>query len=177
MSERSGKGKDILLIGSVLLNVLVIGIFIGGSFGHKMHRGHHVERKPPPDIRMTLAPRQVIRHADKSHRKELREIAHNGLKELKQGFRSVGEARHVLHKTLIAEDFSSEESLRAYRALAEQEAEVREASTIVVLEMLDALPDEERQRLLKLVHDKHMRNMRKHHGPQHKRKDDDQEGR
>ena len=150
MMQLSAKNLRRVLIGSLIANVFlasyVATAWIAVSAGVSPHFATILPGAAPKAKRKRFDPRAALAALDQPHRQKADRILQKKRKELSEGWQQRREQRRHVRKLLTAEKLDSAELKTTLTALRRRGDENREVFSNLLLELADALPDEQRRR-------------------------------
>ena len=148
----------VLLAASLAVNLLIVGaiaghILLGGPERHFAGRGG------PP---IMAAIRQLMREMPGDRRKIVREIIKKHRPAIKPLRAARRKARSAAEKELTAQPFDKAKFESALRAVHDAKIKLRKTATPMLLEIIEVLTPQEREKFLKAVKKRHARRGRRH---------------
>ncbi len=167
MSDQSKKGRSILFVASLVINLFLIGLIVGVvGVGRNMHGNFDGARgaRPPKAF---VSPRHLIHEAPVEARRQMFKILRENWDDVRPQLESVHAEREKIYKIMGAEELDTAALQEAISRLAEAEKQAHLVSSETIIQMLQLLPAEDRQSVIDAL----VRHERGRHDRRHKRGD------
>ncbi len=147
------------LIVSLLVNMLLAGLFVGHMLAGRPGQGDH-----PPRLNEGEIARTIVRAAPDSERAEIRRAFRSTWAETRQLRKDRKEARRRVNEAMVAEDYNVEEMQSAFAAMRDADAALQSQIQTLLANRLGALEPEQRRVLAEAIQ-RHDRRGPGHRGP------------
>lgn len=150
---KSSRTLKILLAASLLGNVFVGGVLVGGAFKDR------VEREPPPGMQGYVRPQVLVQSLPEARRNDVRLRLMSEIPRVRPLFREMFTSRRDLVDVLSGEPLDIVKLRDVMERVSTAESELRGTSFDIFLELMEELPPEERvmvaQGVLKHIRNRH----------------------
>lgn len=148
--QRPPRRINWLLTGSLMLNTLLAGLFIGQFLAGGPGRGAPPADGPPPGGDARIAAR-ILENVEPERRAEVRRTFLAAMREARPGFAERRAAQLALREAMVADPFDAERLSAAFADLRAREAAMEEAVQAALVDQFASLSLEERRAVAKAL--------------------------
>lgn len=143
MSDTTKSGRPFLLIGSLILNGLLVGLLIGGGL-----RGQgNIPAAPDRGERAMV--RGLERSVDDSERAVVRDALRQAFRATRSERQTLSQARRALREAIVADPYDATSVERAFQAVREAEAASKQGLHGELARQFERLTPEQRETVLR----------------------------
>jgi len=167
MIDKSKKGRSILFVASLVINLFLIGLIVGVvGVGRNMH-GRFDDARGARPPKAFVSPRHLIHEAPEDARRQMFKILRENWDDVRPQLESIHSEREKVYEIMGAEELNTAALQEAISRLAEAEKQAHLVSSETIIQMLQLLPAEDRRSVIEAL----VRHERGRHDRRHKRGD------